>query len=203
MTSSKLAEMSTCNGAVQKYNELFNAIEYLREYPTPKVDVEIGTARGGTFWLWCQMAEIDAQIISIDLPSGDFGGGYSFEQQEYFSSFGKLQQSLHFIRSDSYLTKTELARTKILGENKIDLLFIDGDRGLDSVSDDYYRYSKYVNKDGLIIFHDIVEHPNVPHCNVKDLWESLKSKKIRKEFIDDEDDDRGGQWGEIGILINN
>jgi len=42
----------------------------------PRTILEIGTARGGTLFLFTQVAKPDAIIISIDLPGGPFGGGY-------------------------------------------------------------------------------------------------------------------------------
>lgn len=39
----------------------------------PKVVLEIGTARGGTLFLFTRVAGPEATIISIDLPRGPFG----------------------------------------------------------------------------------------------------------------------------------
>jgi hypothetical protein len=39
----------------------------------PKVILEIGTANGGTLFLFTRVASPDAKIISIDLPGGRFG----------------------------------------------------------------------------------------------------------------------------------
>ncbi|MBA7660164.1 hypothetical protein ES703_68163 [subsurface metagenome] len=42
----------------------------------PKIVLEIGTASGGTLFLFSRVADPEATIISIDLPGGTFGGGY-------------------------------------------------------------------------------------------------------------------------------
>ncbi|MFA4990861.1 MAG: hypothetical protein WC579_03085, partial [Candidatus Paceibacterota bacterium] len=42
----------------------------------PKIILEIGTANGGTLFSFCKLAPEDAILISIDLPKGEFGGGY-------------------------------------------------------------------------------------------------------------------------------
>src|SRR5689334_17924354 len=39
--------------------------------------MEIGTARGGTLFLLSRVAAAGAQLISVDLPGGSFGGGYA------------------------------------------------------------------------------------------------------------------------------
>ena len=40
----------------------------------PRTCLEIGTAGGGTLFLFAQVASPDATLISIDLPGGPFGG---------------------------------------------------------------------------------------------------------------------------------
>ena len=42
----------------------------------PQTVLEIGTAQGGTLFLWTRLAQADAVIVSLDLPGGRFGGGY-------------------------------------------------------------------------------------------------------------------------------
>src|ERR1039458_1756739 len=42
-----------------------------------KTVVEIGTAHGGTLFLWCRLAHPQATVVSIDLPGGIHGGGYT------------------------------------------------------------------------------------------------------------------------------
>ena len=71
----------------------------LQEYP--KNIVEIGTARGGTLYLWLQAATEDAVVISIDLPGGKFGGGYRECRVPFYQSFKKADQRLHLLRCNS------------------------------------------------------------------------------------------------------
>ncbi|MGC8850596.1 MAG: hypothetical protein ACP5QI_09015, partial [Candidatus Bathyarchaeia archaeon] len=67
----------------------------------PRSILEIGTAKGGTLFLFTRVASSDARIISIDLPGGRFGGGYPewripFPQTcifVYTFSFGALASS--------------------------------------------------------------------------------------------------------------
>src|SRR6516164_9531090 len=39
----------------------------------PKRMLEIGSAKGGTPFVWCQMADPEATVVSVDLPGGDSG----------------------------------------------------------------------------------------------------------------------------------
>lgn len=60
---------------MQIQEEILGLLRIL-EKNKPKIILEIGTANGGTLFLFSQIADDDATIISIDLPKGKFGGGY-------------------------------------------------------------------------------------------------------------------------------
>ncbi len=68
MTNSKLAEMCIYMHATQKYKEILELITFIRNKSIPKNILEIGTDKGGTFWLWCQLTADNGKIISIDKP---------------------------------------------------------------------------------------------------------------------------------------
>ena len=53
--------------------EIAKFLEIIAEL-RPKVVLEIGTAGGGTLFLFTRAADDEAKLISIDLPSGPFGG---------------------------------------------------------------------------------------------------------------------------------
>ena len=56
--------------------ELVRLMEDVKKL-NPQTVLEIGTHRGGTLYLWARLARPDAILVSIDLPGGKFGGGYS------------------------------------------------------------------------------------------------------------------------------
>ncbi len=197
--SDKLAEIAIFKGACQKLSELSQLVEFLKAYRL-QVVVEIGTLRGGTFWLLCQLAEPDGTIISIDLPGGDFGGGYSSEELTAFKNYGSREQSLHFLRTDSHDELTVRELDQILGSCQIDLLMIDGDHRFEGVLKDFKMYSPLVQEVGLIAFHDILPHPQVSICQVDKLWQSLRKSYQNWEFTEPDDDRGWGQWGGIGVL---
>ncbi|MEA2168869.1 MAG: hypothetical protein QOF76_2169, partial [Solirubrobacteraceae bacterium] len=55
--------------------EIRGVLELLRAEPPRRV-LEIGTANGGSLFLFAHAATPDAHIISVDLHHGEFGGGY-------------------------------------------------------------------------------------------------------------------------------
>lgn len=197
----KLAETAIYHGAVQKIRELTACVELIQERSVPERILEIGTASGGTFWLWCQLATQTGHIISLDLPLAKFNNNQRYNKG-LLKSYGKPSQLLSFIKKNSHTDKAESKLKKILEPFALDLLFIDGDHTYEGVKEDYHRYSKYVRKDGLIILHDIVDHPQVPDCQVNRFWNELKTGRQVYEFIDPEPDDRGwGAWGGLGVVI--
>jgi len=59
----------------QVKEEIMELLKILARYK-PRTILEIGTAYGGSLFLFTRVANSDARIISIDLPGGQFGGGY-------------------------------------------------------------------------------------------------------------------------------
>jgi hypothetical protein len=51
--------------------------------------LEIGTASGGTLFLFTRVADSNAKIISLDLPHGKFGGGYENCKIPFFTNFAQ------------------------------------------------------------------------------------------------------------------
>ena len=200
MKLKKLAKVAIeKKAATQKITELMPLLSLLKKRKLKTV-VEIGTEKGGTFYLWCKVSEPDALIISIDLPGGPFGGGYTLKDVKKFKTYGKKKQELCFLRKDSHKLLTKKKLLQILKDRKIDLLFIDGDHRYSGVKKDFRMYSPLVKKNGLIVLHDILYHPKVPQCKVNKFWNEIKRRFQYREFIDRQDDRGWGKWGGIGVL---
>jgi predicted O-methyltransferase YrrM len=187
--------------ALQKKGELRPLISLLRHRKLGTI-VEIGTYRGGTLWLWCQIAPADAIIASIDLPGGQFGGGYDDDHMHTLRSFTKPGQELVLIRSDSHDFDTRRALLTALAGRTIDFLFIDGDHTYDGVKQDFEMYSPLVSEDGVVALHDIVPHDVEEGCEVHLYWDELKRQRDKvREFVDDDPSPGRGRWGGIGVVF--
>jgi predicted O-methyltransferase YrrM len=199
MDAYKLAEIAVFRGACQKMRELTPVISLLKRRKLHTV-IEIGTMQGGTLWLWCQLAQRDALIVSIDLPGGAFGGGYHTKDLARFRSYAHEDQRLHFLRSDSHQKATKGEVTKALQGRAVDLLFLDGDHRYRGVKQDFVLYAPLVRQGGVVLFHDILPHPQVPVCQVDRFWQEIKGHFQYKEFVEPDDDRGWGQWGGLGML---
>lgn len=106
-------------------------------------------------------------------------------------------QQLHLIRANSTDDATILMVKNLLGGNKLDYILIDGDHTYEGVKKDFEIYSPFVKKGGMIIFHDIANHPNSA-CKVDVFWNEIKMDFQHMEYIDYAKQERFG----IGVLIN-
>ncbi|ADC66516.1 O-methyltransferase-like protein [Ferroglobus placidus DSM 10642] len=163
----------------------------------PKVILEIGTANGGTLFLFTRVVARDATIISIDLPGGKFGGGYPDWKVPLYKAFALPDQKIHLIRADSHDPKTLDTVSRILNGRKIEFLFIDGDHTYEGVKKDFEMYSPIVRKGGIVAFHDIVPGPEDNVGGVPKFWQEIRERYKYQEIV--KDWNHGG-YG-IGILF--
>jgi len=167
----------------------------------PRVILEIGTARGGTLFLWTRVAAEDALLISVDLPGGPFGGGYSRLRGVLYKRFACCSQRIELIRANSHSPDTLEKVKKLLNGRYVDFLFIDGDHTYNGVKTDYEMYSELVRPGGIIAFHDIVEHPQHPDVGVPRFWQELKkSLPLDRNYIEIVKDWKQG-WAGIGVIF--
>ncbi len=181
---------------VQIKSEIFNLMNKI-EKRKPKIVCEIGTVNGGALYLLTRVSSSNAIIISIDLPEGKFGGGYSRWKIPIYKSFAKKNQKIHLIRDDSHKYETLEKLKKILKNRQIDFLFIDGDHTYEGVKKDFEMYSPLVKKGGVVGFHDIAKHPPETKCEVGKLWNKIKNEYNHEEIV--ESYSQGG-YG-IGIIF--
>ena len=184
--------------ALQIKDELQKFIELIAKYQ-PQVVLEIGTARGGTLFLLTKFSSPNAHLISLDLPGGQYGGGYNKWTGYFFKSFALDTQKISLIRADSHKDSTLKKLKKILKGKPIDVLFIDGDHSYEGVKKDFEMYSPLVKAGGIIAFHDIVIHPPETECDVNKFWNEIKHNFEYKEFVANWDQKMCG----IGIVIKN
>jgi cephalosporin hydroxylase len=181
----------------QVREELSALVELVVERKPHNV-LEIGTYHGGTLFLWCQFSDPQATIASLDLPGGEYGGGYHWVRTPIYKAFAKPQQRLRLLRGNSH-SASMFERVKQTFPNGIDFLFIDGDHTYEGVKRDFQVYSSLV-RNGIVAFHDIC-HDKGQHAHnrlggVDRLWTELRDKYPSREFVHDW---KQG-WAGIGVL---
>jgi predicted O-methyltransferase YrrM len=163
----------------------------------PKSILEIGTAKGGTLFLFCRLSlDPEGMAISVDLPGGRFGGGYARWRTRLYRTFVSKKQEIFLLRVDSHDSSSLSKVHEILGGRKIDFLFIDGDHSYEGVKRDFQLYSPLVREDGIIALHDIAKHQGI-ESQVDLFWREISAKYSSKEFL--ENSNQG--WAGIGMLF--
>jgi predicted O-methyltransferase YrrM len=176
----------------QVREEILELLKVLMQY-MPRSILEIGTARGGTLFLFSRVASPDAIIISIDLPGGPFGGGYPMWKIPIYRSFALPGQKLSLIREDSHDLRTLKIVKEILEGRKLDFLFIDGDHTYEGVKRDFEMYGPLVRKGRIIALHDIVPGPPQLVGGVPGFWNEIKQGYRYQEIVKD--------WNQRGFGI--
>lgn len=189
--------MTESGGAIRPLQNPWEIGELMKRVRAkqPRVIVEIGTAKGGTLFLFCQHAADDATIISLDLPFGRNGGGYPKWKEKLYAKFAKPGQTLHLMRANSHLNETRTRIEALLKGRKIDVLMIDADHSYEGVKRDYDLYSPLLADDGFIAMHDVILNHFDPEIEVHRFWDELKATEKTEELVHDY-----GQ-GNLGIGI--
>jgi predicted O-methyltransferase YrrM len=182
---------------LQVRSELLQVLEEIEKLK-PRFVLEIGTAMGGTFFLLARAAANDALLVSLDLPGGRWGGGYSNWKTWIYRRFLLPGQSAGFVRKNSHDPASLHCVKELLGDDQLNLLFIDADHSYAGVKTDFESYSSLVRSDGLIVVHDIVKHSDASGCHVDQFWAEIRDRYPHQEIIED----RMQGWAGIGVLRN-
>lgn len=147
----------------------------------PKTIVELGVARGVSFFAFCQAIKdfrLKTSIYGIDTWQGDKHTG-SYDEQIYLDvknirSSYYPDQKLNFLKQNFDDAATRFA------DHSIDLLHIDGYHTYRAVSHDFQTWLPKMSSDGIILFHDIVEKKS--DFGVYKLWAKLQKKYSTYQF---------------------
>ncbi|MBP7937406.1 MAG: class I SAM-dependent methyltransferase [Phycisphaerae bacterium] len=180
---------------MQVPEEIIHLLRMLAREQTRRM-LEIGTANGGTLFLFCRTLPDNAWIMSVDLPRGAFGGGYPRWKVPVMRSFAKPGQQLHLLRANSHLKETVAEVAARLEGDSLDFLFIDGDHTYAGARVDFEAYSPLVRRGGLIAFHDVVPHPSGSGGEVHKFWREIRDDYVHHEFVANP----GAGYG-IGVLV--
>jgi cephalosporin hydroxylase len=167
--------------AFQLRSEIIGLLDELSKLK-PRGLLDLGTANGGTLFLFAQVAHPDAKIISVDLPYGVWGEGYAAWRIPIYRRFARKQQTIHLFRGNSHAPYMLERVRKALGNQPLDVLFIDGDHSYEGVKMDFETYSPLVRRGGVIAFHDIVESDR-PDYQAHRFWKEVKQKYRHIELV--------------------
>lgn len=146
----------------------------------PRNILEIGTARGGTLFIWAHLAK--ARVVSCDIEDPGV-------RRPLYEAFPPPQSQCRVVHlhGDSHDAAFRARVEREFGAEPVDFLFIDGDHTEKGVEADYNDYKHLVRPGGLIAFHDVIEKQALPTNQVYYFWRRLKPLVNAEEFIDHPD----------------
>jgi len=165
---------------LQRKRELEKMVHAAR-LKDPKIVAEIGADKGGGLYHWCKSLESSVKkVIACEIRG-----------TPYKKLFEKAFPEIDFLwlPQSSYSEATVNIVYDWLGEDKIDTLFIDGDKSL--FATDFYTYRPMMRERGIVFMHDIQDQApggaykkvlldnNYDICTIIDKSESEESV-IRK-----------------------
>ena len=200
-------DVGACFDAVLQ-SDLFRPLQHRAEFLgllgraatlRPSVILEIGSAAGGTAFLWTRVADDDALLILVD---DAFGGA----RRAALRRFARGRQQIVCIQGDSHDAATQARVFRALRGRAVDVLFIDGDHRYEGVAADLAAYGRPVRPGGLVAFHDIVpdrrqrlgEETSSDAGGVPRFWREVAggSRGPASELVEDRDQDGCG----IGVI---
>jgi predicted O-methyltransferase YrrM len=182
---------------MQVRDELLRLLETLEER-RPATVLEVGTARGGTLFLFARVAAPDATLVTLDLPGGGpFGGGYPPWRSRLYDTFTTPGQRLHLVQGDSHDPRLASKVADLFGDRGVDFLFIDGDHTYNGVKADFDLYAPMVRPGGLIALHDIAPGDPSQGGEVPEFWRQVRERYRHQEILSSEPVEGFG----IGLLF--
>jgi cephalosporin hydroxylase len=169
---------------MQNPQEIRRLIERVQELK-PKTILEVGTARCGTLFLFCQSAAEDAEIVSLDLPYGKNGGGFPEWKGPIYQLFARSDQQLTLLRANSHFEESRTRVERAVRGKKFDLIMIDADHSYEGVKRDFELYSPLVSERGIVVLHDVLPNRFDPEIDVHRFWREVSAAHQCEEIVDD------------------
>jgi len=140
---------------IQRFLEIAKGID-------PQYTCEIGSAHCGTTYLLSSITK--KHVISIDKEAGPYWRGMLLDN---------FPCKTEMLIGSSQCDDTVRGLARLIGNNQLDILFIDGDHSYEGVKKDFELYLPFVRENGIIAFHDIQDNVHQANCGVPKFWKEI------------------------------
>lgn len=156
-----------CRASINK-EDLESLVPILQRHEV-KVVLEIGTWRGFSIELWHQVFKPEMLItVENDLDSLSILNNRVLRGELSYMDPAAIQ-----VVGDSTAPQTVAEVKGLLGDKKVDFLFIDGDHHYESVKQDFFNYGDFLAEDAIVLFHDVCLDVQ-PEVEVHYYWKEIK-----------------------------
>ena len=155
---------------------------WLFDVLSPKCTVELGSANGYTFFVFCQAASSNgSSVYAIDTWRGDVNTG-SYGEEIYESVLCNLGN--HFPNVDAFMLRSKFEdAVASFQDGSIDLIFIDGCHTYSAVKSDYEMWKPKMSERGVMVFHDTAV--DAEDFGVLQFWNEISQEYDSIEFKHD------------------
>jgi predicted O-methyltransferase YrrM len=165
---------------LQIHSEIVALLEMVRDL-RPRRLLEIGTASGGTLFLFATVVPTSAKLVSVDLEPFRYHP-CNPTRLRFYRRFARRNQTIRVLKANTHDIAT-VARVKQELGGPVDFLFIDGDHSYEGVARDAELYLPLVRSGGIAAFHDICPDP-VQATGVADWWRDFSRSHAVEEIIE-------------------
>lgn len=173
----------------QHPGEIRPFVEWLISRKRPQHVLEIGVRHGGTAALWHQIST--GHVIGVDCLGPDSLSREGFDALAIAMEHRYPRYT--FIEGDSHDAQTFDRVKRVLGAQKLDLLFLDGDHSYNGLQQDWMMYTPLLHVGGIIAVHDINADLKYGH-GVGKFWNELNVPHKKTFSVN-------GEWGGIGAWV--
>jgi len=129
---------------LQRKRELAHMMQVARDEVSPRVVFEIGADKGGGLYHWCKSLVTVERVICCEIR----GTPYRHLFEDAFPNIDFL-----WLPQSSYSSATRLQVCDWLGDDRIDCMFVDGDKSHFDL--DFFTYRSLMATGGIVFMHDI------------------------------------------------
>lgn len=169
------------NLRLQQHPEEYSRLLMFLKEVNSKSYLELGVGQGGSFFMNSLFQENLIKCYAVD--DCDYqrnAAGFGDQSISITEKVNELKQIKN--NDDIKFFNQKSSDFFKNNSNMYDIIFIDADHRYEGAKSDYESSIKILNKDGFIIFHDIINYD--PEIGIPKLWGELDDNKKIHEFID-------------------
>jgi predicted O-methyltransferase YrrM len=166
-----------------------------------KFYLEIGIFDRGNLAYIASLLDENATLIGVDVQEDE-------ERDALLRASLKPGQTYHSVIASSRDPRTVVAVRDILGANKLDAIFIDGEHTAYGALCDYALYEEFVSNNGVFLFHDSVWEGDETYKGVCDALDEIS--RVEPVYMIDSINPvrrfcrplwRDTLWGVVGVIF--
>lgn len=147
--------------------------------------LEIGSLFGGTLWYWAHLPDL-RHIVAVDLPSDyePVAAGVR-EARRLWAKWMPERVKFTDIAGDSQDVASYDRACDVLGTDRFDFAFIDGDHSYDGIASDWNVWAALMRPGAVVAFHDTWKNPDGRHePGVERFVDELRARLPSIEWTD-------------------